>query len=104
LAENVLPADAEVLVAAVVVVALDGIVVVALVALVGVVVVALDGIVVVALVALVVVVPDAFELFVLVALVCANAGPRLNAVAKSPKTSTSATAKDAFFIAKTVQN
>lgn len=47
---------------------------------------------------------DAFEVVVLVALVCANAGARLNAVAKSPKTSTNATAKDAFFIAKSVQN
>jgi hypothetical protein len=34
---------------------------------------------------------------------CAIAGVRLNAAAKSPKTSTSATAIDAFFIAKSVQ-
>jgi hypothetical protein len=33
---------------------------------------------------------------------CAIAGVRLNAAAKSPKTSTSATAIDAFFIAKSV--
>jgi hypothetical protein len=33
---------------------------------------------------------------------CASAGARLNAVAKRPKTSTSATAIDAFFIAKSV--
>jgi hypothetical protein len=34
---------------------------------------------------------------------CAIAGVRLNAAAKSPKTSTSATAIDAFFIANSVQ-
>jgi hypothetical protein len=34
---------------------------------------------------------------------CATAGARLNAAAKSPKTSTSATAIGAFFIAKSVQ-
>ncbi|HEU4605426.1 MAG TPA: hypothetical protein VFS46_04230 [Nitrososphaera sp.] len=33
---------------------------------------------------------------------CATAGARLNAAAKSPKTSTSATAIGAFFIAKSV--
>jgi hypothetical protein len=36
-------------------------------------------------------------------LYCAAAGARLDAAAKSPKTSTSATAIDAFFIAKSVQ-
>jgi hypothetical protein len=40
--------------------------------------------------------------FVLVVVFCATAGERLNAAAKSPKTSTSATAIGAFFIAENV--
>lgn len=41
--------------------------------------------------------------FVPVVAFCATAGARLNAAAKSPKTSTSATAIGAFFIAHNVQ-
>jgi len=55
--------------------------------------------VVVLVVPVVFVVPVAF---VPVVVFCATAGERLNAAAKSPKTSTSATAIGAFFIAENV--
>jgi hypothetical protein len=56
---------------------------------------------VVVFVLVVLVVPVVFPVLVVVVF-CAIAGVRLNALAKSPKTSTSATAIGAFFIAKSV--
>jgi len=65
-----------------------------------------DVLVVVLLVEVVFVLLDEFELLVAVesdgGVYCATAGARLNAAAKSPKTSTSATAIGAFFIAENV--
>jgi hypothetical protein len=65
-----------------------------------------DVLVVVLLVEVALVLLDEFELLVAVesdgGVYCATAGARLNAAAKSPKTSTSATAIGAFFIAENV--
>ena len=68
--------------------------------------VALVVVLVVVLLEVVFVLLDEFELLVAVesdgGVYCATAGARLNAAAKSPKTSTSATAIGAFFIAEDV--